>query len=71
MRLGPAQLDELLGQVRALIDSFQGPEEYMSAQDPEGDPYALLMVLHRRRVPAGDKEREARDRPGREPNRSE
>ena len=64
MRLGPGQLDELLGQVRALIDSFPGPEEYMSAQDPEGDPYALLMVLHRRRVPAGDKEREGQDRAG-------
>jgi DNA-binding transcriptional ArsR family regulator len=54
MRLGPGQLDELLDQVRALIASFPGPEEYMSATDPEGDPYALLLVLHRRRVPAGE-----------------
>ena len=58
MRLDPGQLDELLGQVRALIDSFPSPEEYMSARDPEGDPYALLMVLHRRRAPVGDKGRE-------------
>jgi DNA-binding transcriptional ArsR family regulator len=64
MRLGPGQLDELLAQLRALIDSFPGPEEYMSALDPEGDPYALLMVLHRRRVPTVDKERDVPDGPG-------
>jgi DNA-binding transcriptional ArsR family regulator len=53
LRLGPQQLDELLGQIRALIARFPGPEDYMTAPDAEGDPYALLMVLHRRRGPAG------------------
>ena len=42
MRLEPQQLDELLGQLRALIASYPGPEEYMSSDDPGGDPYALL-----------------------------
>jgi hypothetical protein len=57
LRLSPQQLDELLGQIRALIDRFPGPEDYMSSHDPDGDPYALLMVLHRRRGPAGTQNR--------------
>jgi len=53
MRLTPAQLDELLGQIRALIARFPTPEDYIASPDADGDPYALLMVLHRRRGPAG------------------
>ena len=44
---------ELLGQIRALIASYPGPEAYMGSHDAEGDPYALLVVLHRRRLPVG------------------
>ncbi len=53
MRLSPKQLDQLLGQIRALIASYPGPEAYIGSPDAEGDPYALLVVLHRRRPPAG------------------
>ncbi len=53
MRLSPKQLDQLLGQIRALIASYPGPEAYMGSHDAEGDPYALLVVLHRRRLPVG------------------
>jgi DNA-binding transcriptional ArsR family regulator len=53
MRLSPTQLDQLLGQIRALIASYPGPEEYMGSLDAEAGPYALLVVLHRRGRPAG------------------
>jgi DNA-binding transcriptional ArsR family regulator len=53
VRLSPKQLDQLLGQIRALIASYPGPEAYMGSHDVEGDPYALLVVLHRRRLPVG------------------
>ncbi len=52
VRLSPQQLDQLLGQIRALVASYPGPEEYVGSPDAEGDPYALLVVLHRRRRPA-------------------
>jgi DNA-binding transcriptional ArsR family regulator len=50
MRLRPDQLAELLGRVRELIESYPGAEEYLAGEDTEGDPYALLLVLHRRQA---------------------
>ncbi|MFZ0666898.1 MAG: helix-turn-helix domain-containing protein [Acidimicrobiales bacterium] len=41
-RLRPDKLDELVGRIRDLID------EYRAADTPDGDPYAMLVVLHRR-----------------------
>jgi DNA-binding transcriptional ArsR family regulator len=58
VRLGPGQLDELVGRIRALIASYPGAEQYIGTGDAEGDPYALLMVLHRRRAPAGVEKRD-------------
>ena len=48
MRLRPDQLDALLGRIRDLIDECRGADEYLSPGPPEGDPYAMLIVLHRR-----------------------
>jgi DNA-binding transcriptional ArsR family regulator len=52
MRLLPDQLDALLGRIRDLIEESRSAGEYLSAGPPEGDPYAMLVVLHRRRHPA-------------------
>jgi predicted ArsR family transcriptional regulator len=48
MRLRPDQLDELLGRLRDLIDEYRSADEYLTADASEGDPYAMLVVLHRR-----------------------
>jgi len=42
IRLTPDKLDELVSHMRELID------EYRAADTPGGDPYAMLIVLHRR-----------------------
>lgn len=42
MRLRPDQLDDLAGRLRQLI------EEFAHVDDPEGDPAAMFVVLHRR-----------------------
>lgn len=49
LRLRPDQLEELLGQIRALVDQYPHGADYISTQAAAGtDPYALLIVLHRR-----------------------
>lgn len=50
MRLRPETLDELLNEIRELID------KYGAADTPEGDPYAMLLVLHRRQSETSTKE---------------
>lgn len=54
VRLRPGQLQELTSRIQALISSYPGPDEYLSDPEPDGDPYALLVVLHRRRLPGQD-----------------
>lgn len=49
MRLRPDQLDQLLGRIRDLIGEYPSAGEYLSDDTLEGDPYAMLVVLHRRR----------------------
>ncbi len=52
--LTPGQLSELLAQFRAVLDKFPGAASYLASPAPPGaDPYALLLVLHKR---AGDSE---------------
>jgi hypothetical protein len=41
VRLSPAQLESVLRHIRSLIDDLE------AIDTPEGDPYALLLVLHR------------------------
>lgn len=43
IRLKPEQLDSVLRHIRSLI------EECDEADSPEGDPYAMLLLLHRRK----------------------
>jgi predicted ArsR family transcriptional regulator len=51
LRLTPEQREELLAQIRALINQYPSGPDYFTA-DPEGtDPYALLIILHRREQP--------------------
>ena len=52
LRLRPDQLADLLGQIRTLISQYPGGADYLAADAPGTDPYALLLVLHRRQDPA-------------------
>lgn len=48
VRLRPEQVEDLRAQLRALIAQFPAPPDYL-AQDSSGtEPYAMLLVLHRR-----------------------
>jgi len=49
MRLRPDKLDELVRRIQELI------EEYRGADTPDGDPYAMLLVLHRRQKELSNK----------------
>ena len=51
LRLRPEQLEDLLAQIRALIDKYPFGPEYFTADAEGTDPYALLLVLHRRARP--------------------
>jgi predicted ArsR family transcriptional regulator len=55
LHLRPEQLDELVGRVRALIGAYD-PYEFLADQSPEGDPYAMLIVLHRGSPPPGKRQ---------------
>jgi DNA-binding transcriptional ArsR family regulator len=47
--LRPDQLDELLTQLRELLGRLPCADEYLAApDDPAADPYALLLVVHKR-----------------------
>ncbi len=47
--LRPDQVAELQAQIRAVLEQFPGVDEYLAADAPPGaDPYALLVVLHKR-----------------------
>ena len=67
MRLRQEQLDDLLARIRDLLATFPAPDEYLARESPEGDPYAMLVVLHRRRpaLTAGDEDRPSRSGSGR------
>jgi DNA-binding transcriptional ArsR family regulator len=51
LRLRPEQLEELLAQIRALIGQYPGGPDYLTADAEGTDPYALLVLLHRRKRP--------------------
>jgi hypothetical protein len=51
LRLRPDQLAEFRAQIKALIRQFPVSMEYLRADAPGTDPYALMLVLHRRQVP--------------------
>jgi DNA-binding transcriptional ArsR family regulator len=55
LRLRPEELDELMAQIRALIDQYPHGADYITAEAPGTDPYALLLVLHRRQQPDHDR----------------
>ncbi len=57
LRLDQPGLDRLLGQIRELIASVPSALEHLSDTPPPGDPYAMLVVLHRRHVPPGPGDR--------------
>jgi DNA-binding transcriptional ArsR family regulator len=43
------QLADLLAQFRAVLEQFPGADEYLAAEAAPGtDPYALLLVVHKR-----------------------
>lgn len=47
--LRPEQLEDLLARIRELIAAYPGGTDYLSAEAQHGaDPYALLVVLHKR-----------------------
>jgi DNA-binding transcriptional ArsR family regulator len=49
MRLRPDQLDELQAQIRAMIAQYPAGPDYVAQEEaPGSDPYAMLIVLHRR-----------------------
>jgi len=50
LRLRPDQLDELVGRLRDLIEEYRSPDQYLGADAPDGDPYAMLVILHRRQL---------------------
>jgi DNA-binding transcriptional ArsR family regulator len=47
--LRPEELEDLLAQVRGLIGRLPTVDEYLASEPgPDADPYALLVVLHKR-----------------------
>jgi DNA-binding transcriptional ArsR family regulator len=49
MRLRPDQLAELQAQIRSLIAQYPAGPDYIAQDETPGtDPYAMLLVLHRR-----------------------
>jgi DNA-binding transcriptional ArsR family regulator len=47
--LTPAELADLLEQFRAILDQFPSADEYLATEAAPGtDPYALLLVVHKR-----------------------
>jgi predicted ArsR family transcriptional regulator len=51
LRLRPEQLEELLAQIRTIINQFPSGPDYFAADAEGTDPYALLVILHRRAQP--------------------
>jgi hypothetical protein len=45
------QLDELVMQLRSVIASYPHPGEHLAPGAHDGGPYAMLVLLHRRRLP--------------------
>jgi predicted ArsR family transcriptional regulator len=48
LRLRPDQLAELRAQILALISQYPPAEYHLTADAPGTDPYALLLILHKR-----------------------
>lgn len=51
LRLTPEQLEEVLEQIRTLINQYPLGPDYFTADTEGTDPYALLIILHRRERP--------------------
>jgi hypothetical protein len=51
MRLRPEQLEELTARMRELIAPYATAEDYFTSSAADGDPYAMLLLLHRRLPP--------------------
>jgi DNA-binding transcriptional ArsR family regulator len=51
LRLTPDQLGALETRLREVIAEFPPPERHLAGDPPPGDPYAMLLVLHRRHLP--------------------
>jgi DNA-binding transcriptional ArsR family regulator len=51
LRLTPAQLGELVAQIQTLISQYPSGPDYIAADAEGTDPYALLVILHRRGQP--------------------
>jgi hypothetical protein len=49
LMLRPDQLDCLLAQLRDVLEQFPSADEYLAAEAAPGtDPYALLLLVHKR-----------------------
>jgi len=48
LRLTPTQLDALVAHLQGLFANQPQPKQYLAGEVTEGDPYALLILLHRR-----------------------
>jgi len=51
MRLTSDQVEEVTLRINALLDSYRRPEEYLGSDPAAGEPYAILLVFHRRSLP--------------------
>jgi DNA-binding Lrp family transcriptional regulator len=51
LRLRPEQLEELQAQIHSLIDQYPHGPDYLTAEAEGTDPYALLVIVHRRELP--------------------
>ena len=53
LRLRPDQLEELLARLRDLMGQYPSVDEYLAADPKDADPYAMLILLHRRHAASG------------------
>ena len=53
LRLRPDQLEELLARLHDLMGQYPSVDEYLAADPKDADPYAMLILLHRRHAASG------------------